>query len=111
VTNTDGTVTKSIVEEKIINKTQIANHFNDYFSNIGSKLASEINYTGNKTISSYLKDNVLSKFHLKEITEHQLEEIINSLNTKHSSGYDKISTYILKKNIKINNKSTSFNHK
>jgi len=97
VTNTDGTVTKSIVEEKVTNKTQIANHFNDYFSNIGNKLASEIKYTGNKTVSTYLKDNILSKFNLKEITETQLEEIINSLNTKHSSGYDKISTYILKK--------------
>ena len=97
VINLDGTLTSKTTETKIENKTQIAKHFNEYFANIGKNLADKIKYKGPKDYSTYLNDNILSQFHLTEINETQLEEIILSLNTKHSSGYDKISTFLIKK--------------
>ena len=69
-------------EIKLEEPRQIANKFNEYFATIGSKLASEIKYSGNKSINSYLKRNIGSTFSLQIVTEEVITETIKSLTTK-----------------------------
>jgi hypothetical protein len=83
-------------EKKLENATNIANNFNKYFAEIGEKLANEIQYTGDKTIHTYLNKTITSKLCLKEVTKEEIILIIKSLTTKKSSGFDNLSTHIIK---------------
>ena len=40
---------------KVDNKVNIANAFNEYFMNIGVKLAGDIHYSGSLSFENYLK--------------------------------------------------------
>ena len=95
--NADGSITSTKIEEKIENIKEIANQFNTFFANIGESLAKQINYSGEKNISSFLQKKTNHSFHLEEISAEALNEIIKSLQAKKSCGHDKISTILLKK--------------
>ena len=42
-------------KEKKTDKTDISNSFNSFVANIGANLSNDFKYTGDKTVSSYLK--------------------------------------------------------
>lgn len=82
---------------KIYNVKNIATYFNNFFINVGPNLANEINTNGKLPFSQYLNLlNVNTRFQFKAINEIQVEKIIRNLKPKYSSGYDNISSVLLK---------------
>ena len=81
---------------QISDKREIVNTFNSFFTNIRVDLANKIAYSGNKTFRDYLTDNESDNFSFTNVDEHTVINIINSLPTKNSIGYDTISTKLLK---------------
>ena len=81
--------------------TKICNIFNDYFVNIGTKLANElpecaINF---KSYLPTIESNLSFKF--EEIDTTEIVNIIRNLNSKKASGYDQITTRSIKENILV----------
>ena len=71
---------------------------NEFFVNIGSKLANSIkSNTNNIQFTSYFKNITSSTFSFSEITEETVMRIINELSAKRSTGHDSISTELLKR--------------
>jgi hypothetical protein len=80
------------------NPQTIANACNLYFSSVAENFSGGIT-TNNKNPISYLHQNFMqtfSKIQLRNTTTHEVEKIIYSLKSKHSHGYDEISSRILK---------------
>ena len=76
----------------------LANQFNEFFVNIGSKLAQTIpNVDTQKTVNSYLTNKTSSAFKFKLITEEDIFKIISKLDSKNSACYDQISSNLLKR--------------
>jgi len=76
---------------------QAAEAFNNYFLNITENL--NINFAKDNNPISLLKKNYPFEFPTRQtvpITEGEIRSIISSLKSKNSSGYDGISTKILK---------------
>ena len=90
-------IEKIIIDDKEISDSEeIANEFNNFFVNIGPKLARRIDSNNKKPYSSYLDKNITSNFHFTSITADDLSKIIHSLKSKTSSGHDFISSKLLK---------------
>ena len=66
------------------------------FTNVGQKIAKDIQYDGNKKYSYYLNKQINSTFTFKNIDEIIVKKTINNLPTKNSCGYDDISSKLLK---------------
>ena len=83
---------------KSSNPGDIANHFNDYFSSIGPKLAANIpNHSdGNPKFEDYLQEKPNTTFIFRQVSEDEVAEIFNSLHSKNSTGYDNLSNKLLK---------------
>ena len=81
---------------KITDPVDISNKFNTFFATIGAKLADKIEHTSDHTVSDYLKKNIYTKFTLKNINASEIDQIIQSLKPKNSSGYDHLSPKLLK---------------
>ena len=89
-----------INDMRVVDKKVIANQFNNFFVNIGSKLAQTIpNVDTQKTVNSYLTNKTSSAFKFKLVTEEDIFKIISKLDSKNSTGYDQISSNLLKKRI------------
>ena len=87
-----------IYDMRVVDKKVNANQFNDFFVNIGSKLAQTIpNVDTPKTVNSYLTNKTSSAFKFKLITEEDIFKIISKLDSKNSAGYDQISSTLLKR--------------
>ena len=75
----------------------IANAFNNFFANIGPRLAQTIQYNGHKNVSSFLLQRVMFSFEFDVVTEDTVGKYIDKLAPKTSCGYDDISTKLLKR--------------
>ena len=76
---------------------EIAKAFNEYFSKIGSNLASNINCTEDgQSYKVYLQNPTLKKFAFKKVNDNEVLSIINNLKNKKSRGADNISNQLLK---------------
>ena len=64
-------------------------------------LFQQINYNGNKTVESFLKSNVTSKFEFHLVTDQETLDLIGTLLPKTSSGYDDLSSKVLKQRAPI----------
>ena len=84
-----------INDKDVSDNKQIANQFNIFFTNIGTKLASEIPTT-NTTFEHYLKHPSENKMVFKEINEETTNRIIHDLKSKSSCGKDGLSVKLLK---------------
>ena len=83
---------------RVTNNKDIANKFNEFFVNIGSKLANSIkSNTNDIPFTSYLKNKTSSTFSFSEITEETVLRTINELSAKRSTGHDSICTELLKR--------------
>ena len=95
--NESKTIDKIVVNgRKITDQQEIANEFNNFFVNIGPKLASCIDTENKKPFSSYLHRTVSSNFHFSTVTVEDITKILHSLQSKTSFGHDNISTKFLK---------------
>ena len=73
----------------------IANGFNDYFADIGSKLAEKIPRSS-KHFSDFLGEPTSSTFKFVKITSEDLLSIVKKMKPKTSQGSDKMSNKIVK---------------
>ena len=79
------------------NPKQITNKFGSFYSSLGSTLASKIS-KGTQDISHYTQKipRTVSSMLLTNITQHEIEKLINDLLNKTSCGHNKISNSLLK---------------
>ena len=80
----------------ITNSHDISDKFNDFFVNVGPKLASSIQNTG-KNYFDYLHDMKSNSMFMKPIVELEIMKIVDQLKPNNSAGHDKISNFIIKK--------------
>ena len=87
-----------IVNDQSITDTKdIANHFNNVFSNIGANLYSSIKlHDSNSAFTEYLNNPTDHRFTFSQINEREALSIINKLKNKTSPGKDRISNKLLK---------------
>ena len=86
----------SLWKIKNSDKQDIANQFNTFLANIGPDLSKKIPKHQDKSMESYLKENILWSFNFELIEQDTMKKIIKRLNAKHSSGHDNVSTILLK---------------
>ena len=92
------TLDKIIVDSKVIkDKGEICDKFNDFFANIGPKLATQIKPISDKTYDTFLKKRLLMSFAFTLVAENDVLKHLSSLRTKNSAGIDGISVKLLKK--------------
>ena len=85
------------VDGKVLTeKKDIANKFNNFFTNIGPSLASKISATGTKTYKAFVNTPYTHNFTFSAITESDVIKAIDKLPSKTSSGVDGISPVLLK---------------
>lgn len=94
-TNSESPQNITMGDRKIDDPTDMAEVFNDFFVNIGPNLAENIP-NSNAKFHSFLKDNNPHSLFFEPITEVEIKEIIDNLNTKKGSGYDGITNFLLK---------------
>ena len=84
----------TVNEVDIFDKRKIANEFNAFFTNIGSKLASKIP-NASTTFESYINkpDSIMKT---KQLSMNELKDAFFSLKINKSPGYDDISFNIVK---------------
>ena len=80
----------------IIDKSKIANRFNEYFINIGEKLVDDIDENSQKCYKDFLNKYDNLKFDFSPVEEQTIIKVINNLSSKDSYGIDGISTTLLK---------------
>ena len=83
--------------DNIITDSQdISNKFNDFFVNVGPKLASSIQNTG-KNYYDYLQNMRSSSMYMKPIVELDIIKVIEKFNPNKSAGHDNIGNFIITK--------------
>ena len=84
-------------KSKIQGKANIANAFNNYFTNIGPDLSSQIPEITDKSVNTYLTKPIHVSFEFNTIEMEDVRKILDKLKPKTSTGYDDISTKLLKR--------------
>ena len=74
---------------------EIADHFCQYFTNIGPDLSNSIDIPAS-CFSSYLTGNMVNSLYFNLVTDIEIKEIINNLCSGISPGHDKIPTWLVK---------------
>ena len=87
---------KDDIGNVFVNPEDISNQFNDFFVNVGPKLASNIQSTG-KSYFEYLKNPINSSMYMKPIVEMDITKIIEKFNPNKSAGDDNIGNFIIKR--------------
>ena len=82
--------------KKMMDEKEIADYFNNYFTDIGLNLTSKINTTAKYPFQHYLRTPTTSKFNLQFTNANEILNVINKLPTKTSYGHDQISCKIVK---------------
>ena len=74
----------------------MADRFNDFFINIGPKSSNDMGRVDENSYRKHLNHSSLTSFHFDLVDSEGLTKTLNSLRSKSSSGYDVISTRLLK---------------
>ena len=82
--------------DEITDPAEMAHTFNSFFTNIGPDLASKVNNCNNSHFSQYLPESKQNAMFFISTHEHENLTIVKGLKAKKSSGYDGISTKLLK---------------
>ena len=77
------------------NSKEIANKFNDYFVNVGPKLASKIRKS-KMSYTKFLTKRYINSFFIDPVTEKEVEGEISKLKVDKSCGYDEIPAKIVR---------------
>ena len=89
----------NVNDQTITDENHIAEEFNNYFINIGNKLAEKIMAT--KNFNEYLNIPASTLFHFHPIEEKETLRIIQNLKNKSSFGHDSISNKLLKRSQEV----------
>ena len=84
------------MKTKLKKKHTMPNKFKEYFTNIGPSLASSIITKGLSSHEHYLPNKTDTIFRFVHVTESEIAKHISNLTTKNSSGFNGISTKLLK---------------
>ena len=87
---------KNLDGKKITDSKKIANNFNDFFTNIGTKLANKISSPDSNYVSPLKSKNQRNSIFLNPTNPDEIIKITKNLKTSNSSGIDNISTKLLK---------------
>ena len=79
----------------INDKQNIANEFNEYFTNIGPKLSQMIETPSNNVYREYLTKNITSTFDFVTVSEETISKTLLNLTPKTSCGHDQLSSQLL----------------
>ena len=82
-------------ENSLTNPKDIAEGFNDYFSNIGPNLASQIN-TSNLNFETYVKNTESEFTAFQPVRVNHVYQLLTGLSSNKATGIDKISCKIIK---------------
>jgi hypothetical protein len=85
-----------INDKNVENCSEIVNHFNKYFTEIGPNLANAINLPDNQSFKDYLIPIETPAFEFKSVTPNDIIMVIDDLKSKISSGQDRISNRLMK---------------
>ena len=96
----------NINDKTITDETQIANHFNVFFTSIATKLLKKIPPT-TKTVLLFLRNSNENSFFLTPTTPKEIEDIISKLKLGKAVGPNSIPTRILKDHKKVLSKPLS----
>ena len=88
------TITKNGIEIK--DPIEIAQTFNEYFTNIGPELASSIDSNVGH-FTEYVSEHAETSLFFKPTTENEILKIVQSLELGKACGYDEVSVNLLKK--------------
>ena len=83
--------------QEIVDRKEIADKMNEFFTKIGPNLAKDINHDNKPDFSSYLTEQSTSHFYIEYTDAEKVETIILSLASKDSEGIDGMSTTFLKR--------------
>ena len=86
----------NVGEQNLTSPEDIAEGFNEYFSNIGPDLASKIDYS-NSNFETYAVKNAQSEFAaFQPVTVSHVSHLLHGLSNNKATGIDKISSKIIK---------------
>ena len=86
--------------KKIRDEKEIADYFNNYFTDIGLNITSKIDTNAKYPFQHYLPTPTISTFNLQNTNADEILSVINKLPTKTSSGHDDIISCKILKEIK-----------
>ena len=96
-THSQSSLVINVSGKDIFNLNERADHFNTFFINIGSNLASKIKTKGKEDFRSYLTfNNKGGNFKFKRVSEKDVNHIILNLKPKTTTGYDNLSPKLIK---------------
>ena len=78
-----------IIDNKFTDPMEIANHFCEFFTNIGPSLAKMIPQS-TSSFRSFLSGTFINSIFLEPTTEHEISEICASFRAGTSAGFDKV---------------------
>jgi hypothetical protein len=87
---------KSETNEVISDPKSISSEFNNFFVNIGPKLASKIQHDG-KNYYDYLTEPLSNCMYMSPVIEEEILKIVNTFNQNKSPGHDNIGNFIIKR--------------
>lgn len=83
--------------DNIHDKQEIANNFNNFFVSIGPNFSNKIRNHDNKSVNDFLTGKHAQTFNFETVNVDDVKKIMDKLKTKNSTGYDDISTKLLKR--------------
>ena len=96
-THSQSSLVINVSGKDIFNLNERADHFNTFFINIGSNLASKIKTKDKEDFRSYLTfNNKGGNFKFKRVSEKDVNHIILNLKPKTTTGYDNLSPKLIK---------------
>ena len=90
----------NVKDKNVTNPKNIANAFNNFFTNIGPSLSKTIPQS-KKNFKNFLNNSSLNLFVLKPVTHDDVRKLISQLNNQKALGPTSILVKILKDNIDV----------
>ena len=84
-------------DNKIVKDKEIANEFNNYFSNISNIALNGLQQTNNTHFTDYLNKSCKASVYFHPTNESEILKIVSKLKTSKSTGFDNISSILIKK--------------
>ena len=89
-----------IDNKEITDPMEIANHFCEFFTNIGPNLAKKIP-SSTSSFRSFLSGSFINSIFLEPTTEHEISEICASFRAGTSAGFDQVTMDVVKQTINL----------
>ena len=88
------------IDRVTLDNEEIANHFNNFFVNIGTILSNSIEPYQRTQPTDFLQKQILQSMYMYPVTEKEVAEIVSGCKSKTSYGHDEISMKTVKHVIK-----------